>query len=209
MFDPFTNCFTFLLHHNPITGPRRRRRTTRAWFRDDEDEAISGVSSQFRQVFKLIDANGDGKISASELGDIIVCLGSSPNSKKTDKGLAVKEAEGIVRVLDFNGDGFVDMDEFMMVVKKEEKEEEDDDEDDEEREELKDAFLIYDSDRNGLISAKELRRVMVNLGWTDCSIRDCKNMIRAVDLNGDGFVDFHEFRAMMRSNSSRRQLPNH
>ncbi|XP_054785206.1 probable calcium-binding protein CML23 [Prosopis cineraria] len=210
MFDPFTTCFTFLLHHNPIDRQTRSRQPRRSssffssnsFSRDDHNgkEAIVSVSNQFKQVFKLIDANGDGKISASELSHVLACLENAEKKKKKKKKkkkeLAEKEAEGIVKVLDFNGDGFVDLDEFMMVVMKEEEEDAE-----EEEGELRDAFLIYDSDRNGLISAKELRRVMLSLGWRDCSVGDCKKMIGAVDLNGDGFVDFHEFRSMMRSSS--------
>ena len=145
-----------------------------------------GLSWQFQQVFKLIDTNGDGKISTTELRDVLSCLGYK-------KCMAAKEAEGMVRVLDFNGDGFVDLDEFMVVMREGIegcKGEQD--------EYLMDAFLVFDSDKNGLISPKELRRVLLNLGCDHCSLRECKRMIKEVDKNGDGFVDFDEFRSMMK-----------
>ncbi|RYR72038.1 hypothetical protein Ahy_A02g006234 isoform B [Arachis hypogaea] len=154
------------------------------------------LSRQFQQVFKLIDSNGDGKISTTELSETLLCLGYN-------KCMAKKEAERMVRALDFNGDGFVDFDEFMVVMREgiatteEEEEEEDQDE------YLMDAFHVFDSDKNGLISAKELRRVLVNLGCDRCSIRECKRMIKSVDKNGDGFVDFDEFRSMMKKGLSK------
>ncbi|KAJ1426769.1 EF-Hand 1, calcium-binding site [Sesbania bispinosa] len=58
-----------------------------------------GMSSQFKQVFKLIDTNGDGKISATELSELLSCLGYR-------NSIAAKEAEGMVSLLDSNGDGF-------------------------------------------------------------------------------------------------------
>ncbi|KHN40137.1 Putative calcium-binding protein CML25 [Glycine soja] len=113
----------------------------------------------------------------------------------------------MVRVLDFNGDGFVDLDELMIVMNGMEEEEEEEEGEEEKFGSgmehgggyLMDAFLIFDTDKNGLISAKELQRVLINLGCDNCSLRECKRMIKGVDKNGDGFVDFEEFRSMMQS----------
>ncbi|KAM1140529.1 hypothetical protein ACFX13_041297 [Malus domestica] len=72
--------------------------------------AAMEVSNQFKQVFKVMDANGDGKISPLELSDMLSCLGYK-------KSIATMEAEGISREMDFNGDGFLDLDEFITAVK--------------------------------------------------------------------------------------------
>ncbi|KAK7349617.1 hypothetical protein VNO77_07119 [Canavalia gladiata] len=209
MFQPFTTCFTFLHRKskkNFLTKPRiintisvwlKRKQPHKRFSSSSDLSSISSflhmeVSSQFQQVFKLIDTNGDGKISSSELSEVLLCLGSY------NKCTAAKEAEGMVRVLDFNGDGFVDLDEFMVAMNEEEKigsgKEQDDGDDDDY---LMDAFLVFDADKNGLISAKELQRVLLNLGCDNCTLRDSKRMIKGVDKNGDGFVDFEEFRSMM------------
>ncbi|XP_061371061.1 calmodulin-like protein 3 [Gastrolobium bilobum] len=209
MLQPFTSCFTFLHREiNFLLNQQRSMHIMNVWcwrrrpnkrFSSSSDLSISSfvhmeVASQFQQVFKLIDTNGDGKISTNELSEVLSCLGYN-------KCTAAKEAEGMVRALDFNGDGFVDLDEFMVVmngIKEEGKvvcgKEKDDDDD-----YLMDAFLVFDTDKNGLISAKELRRVLLNLGCDNCSLRECKRMIKGVDKNGDGFVDFEEFRSMMKT----------
>lgn len=177
----------------------RKRRQSNRKFTSSSDLSTSSflhmeLSTQFHQVFKLIDTNGDGKISATELSEVLSCLGYN-------KCTADKEAEGMVRVLDFNGDGFVDLDEFMIVMNgmEEEKEEKFGSGMEHGGGYLMDAFLIFDTDKNGLISAKELQRVLINLGCDNCSLRECKRMIKGVDKNGDGFVDFEEFRSMMQS----------
>lgn len=145
--------------------------------------AMMEVSSQFRQIFKVMDSNGDGKLSSSELGEVLICLGC-------DKSNATKEAEGMLKQMDYNGDGFIDVDEFMDAVH--------DDSGGKPKEDyLMDAFLIFDINKNGLISAMELRRVLINLGCDKCTLEDCRRMIKGVDKDGDGFVDFEEFRSML------------
>ncbi|KAJ0111390.1 hypothetical protein Patl1_00283 [Pistacia atlantica] len=141
-------------------------------------------SNQYRQVFKVMDANGDGKLSALELSEVLVCLGY-------DKSKATKEAQVMVSQIDYNGDGFIDLDEFMDAVHSTDSKED----------YLMDAFLIFDTDKNGLISARELRRVLNNLGSDNCSLQDCRRMIQGVDKDGDGFVNFEEFRSMMSHNN--------
>lgn len=162
------------------------------------DFAAMEVSNQFRQVFEVIDEDGDGKISPSELSQVLLCLGYS-------KSIAAKEAEGMVRELDCNGDGFVDLDEFMEAViintvdasGRSSTDDHDGGGDQEEYDHLMDAFLVFDRDKNGKISAEELRRVLVKLGCDKCSLKECRRMINGVDKDGDGFVDFQEFRLMM------------
>lgn len=149
--------------------------------------AAMEVSGQFKQVFEVIDENGDGRISPSELSEVLLRLGY-------EKSIATKEAEGMVREMDCDGDGFVDLDEFLDVVINNTgstyagKEDHD---------HLMDAFLVFDTDKNGKISAKELRRVLVKLGCDKCGLGECRRMIKGVDKDGDGFVDFEEFRLMM------------
>lgn len=148
--------------------------------------AAMEVSKQFKHVFEVMDANGDGKISPVELSEVLCCLGYK------NKSAAAQEAEGMVREMDCNGDGFIDLDEFMNAVNVDDTKKRNDGCDD-----LMDAFLIFDTDKNGKISAKELRRVLVNLGCQKSSLKECKKMIKGVDRNGDGVVDFEEFRWMM------------
>lgn len=155
--------------------------------------AAMEVSNQLRQVFNFIDANGDGKISTVELSEVLLCLGH-------EKSTAAKEAEGIVREVDYNGDGFIDLDEFMNIVSISDdagKMGSSSSRCNEQEDYLMDAFLIFDTDKNGLISAKELQKVLTNLGFENCSLQDCGKMIKGVDMDGDGYVNFDEFRSMM------------
>ncbi|KAI3818586.1 hypothetical protein L1987_12398 [Smallanthus sonchifolius] len=147
------------------------------------------VSNQLKQVFNFFDIDGDGKISQVELTNVLLTLGQ-------EKSKATVEAQGILKEVDFNGDGFIDLDEFMTIMDGSKpgfaSSKEDNGDDD-----LRNAFMVFDSDKNGLISPKELQRVLMSLGCSNSKIGQCRKMIKGVDKDGDGFVDFEEFKLMM------------
>ncbi|XP_022770306.1 calcium-binding protein CML24-like [Durio zibethinus] len=197
MLSSFKTCWISLykraelfLHVNKCKR-RKHRRLSSGFDLITSSFGAMELSGQFRQVFKVIDANGDGKISSLELSEVLLCLGH-------EKSTASKAAEGMIREMDSNGDGFIDLDEFMHAVNTDGAICSSNNEEDY----LMDAFLIFDNDKNGLISAKELRKVLISLGFSKCSLQECKRMIRGVDKDGDGFVDFIEFRSMMTSGTS-------
>ncbi|TXG62712.1 hypothetical protein EZV62_009706 [Acer yangbiense] len=169
------------------SSTRRRKHNSFDLLVNNSSFAAMELSNQFKQVFKVIDSNGDGKISTLEISEVLLCLGGYD-----DKSKATKDAQSMVTQMDYNGDGFIDLDEFMDAVHHVHGSKEEDCDN-----HLMDAFLIFDSDKNGLISAKELRRVLISLGSSKCSLHECKRMIKGVDKDGDGFVDFQEFRSMM------------
>ncbi|GFY84903.1 calcium-binding EF-hand family protein [Actinidia rufa] len=60
--------------------------------------------------------------------------------------------------------------------------------------EVKEAFDVFDENRDGFLDAGELQRVLCNLGFKDgLDIEKCRRMIDAFDDNGDGTIDFTEF----------------
>ncbi|XP_022732744.1 probable calcium-binding protein CML25 [Durio zibethinus] len=197
MFNPFESCVRLLskqarkvfLKLKVLSlekgGKQRKPKVLLAGF-DCSSSSVSSmeVSSQMKQVFKLIDTDGDGKISSLELSEMLLSLGQK-------KSAAKKEADGMVRELDRNGDGYIDLEEFMdalgvNTVQFSDKEDE-----------LMDAFNIFDSDKNGFISAQELQNILAGLGYEKCSLSECFLMIKGVDKDGDGLINFEEFKFMM------------
>ncbi|KAI3939839.1 hypothetical protein MKW98_029615 [Papaver atlanticum] len=190
MFSSLKNCISHVTKRIKETAKRIRRRPKQkkllAYGVDLFTSSFTSmeVPNQLKQVFKLIDTNGDGKISSLELGEVLLCLGH-------EKSTVTKEAEVMLKEVDCNGDGFIDLDEFMNVVAGDSSKSKGADED------LKDAFLVFDSDKNGFISPKELKQVLRSLGYYKCTLSECSAMIKGVDKDGDGLVNFEEFRSMM------------
>lgn len=62
--------------------------------------------------------------------------------------------------------------------------------------EFRAAFEIFDKDRDGKISKKELGTVMRNLGQSPTEV-ELTEMINEVDIDGNGTIDFREFLGLM------------
>ncbi|KAI3720156.1 hypothetical protein L6452_21069 [Arctium lappa] len=138
------------------------------------------IEEELEQVFNKFDVNGDGKICSSELGSIMGSLGHQPTEE---------ELKNMIKEVDADGDGFIDLKEFIELNTK-------DIDSAEVLENLKDAFSVFDTDKNGLITAEELQNVLGNLG-EECAIAESRKMIAGADRDGDGMISFDEFKVMM------------
>ncbi|XP_055822731.1 calmodulin-like protein 7 [Solanum dulcamara] len=145
---------------------------------------------ELRGIFATFDKNNDGFITNQELKQSLKNI-----------GIFMEDVDilEMVEKVDSNKDGLIDLDEFyelcytFLGIEKvvSEKEEEEGD--------LKDAFDVFDNDKDGLISEEELSKVLSSLGLNQGKkLDDCKEMIRNVDVDGDGMVNFDEFKKMMR-----------
>ncbi|CAK8564101.1 unnamed protein product [Lathyrus sativus] len=66
--------------------------------------------------------------------------------------------------------------------------------------EVKQAFDVFDENKDGFIDAMELQRVLVILGLKQGSeFENCEKMIKRFDENQDGRIDFIEFVNIMRN----------
>lgn len=140
-------------------------------------------SAELKRVFEMFDKNGDGRISKEELNNSLENLGIF---------IPDEELSQMIEKIDVNGDNCVDIDEFGELYQSlmDNKDEEED---------MKEAFNVFDQNGDGFISVDELRSVLVSLGLKQGkTIEDCKRMIMKVDVDGDGRVDFMEFKKMMK-----------
>lgn len=137
---------------------------------------------EVQKVFQRFDTNGDGMISVEELSGVINALGSATSPD---------EVARMMDEIDADRDGFISLQEFAEFCKGDVSGAGDDG-----VKVLREAFDLYDQDSNGLISAAELHQILTRLGES-CSVQDCTKMIKSVDSDGDGYVNFEEFKKMM------------
>ena len=62
---------------------------------------------------------------------------------------------------------------------------------------LKEAFKIFDKNRNGYIEAKELKQVTTTLG-SQLTDEEFEDFWREADINNDGKLDYEEFIKIMK-----------
>ena len=140
--------------------------------------------AEFKEAFEIFDQDGDGSISASELGNVMQSLGIQ---------ITQTELEDMINDVDADGNGSIDFPEFVALMSKKMTETET-------REELKAAFSHFDKDGNGVIDRNELLLVMEQLGER-LSDQEADEMMQEADCNGDGQIDFEEFVKMMAATS--------
>lgn len=71
----------------------------------------------------------------------------------------------------------------------------------EQKQEIREAFDLFDTDGSGTIDAKELKVAMRALGF-EPKKEEIKKMISDIDKDGSGTIDFTEFLEMMTSKMS-------
>lgn len=134
---------------------------------------------EMREVFSCFDKDASGKVTTSELGLVLRSMNKNFNEDQLKK---------IVGRFDSNGDGQIDFDEFFAMMTRYERKEVD---------ELQAAFNVFDRDGDGTISAKELEMIMKALG-ENIDRETIDLMIESVDTDKNGFIDFNEFKQMMK-----------
>ncbi|BAT76318.1 hypothetical protein LR48_Vigan01g255800 [Vigna angularis] len=158
------------------------------------EHGSSRKKEELERVFSTFDKNGDGFVTKQELRESLSNIGIL----MTDK-----EVDDIVVKYDSNGDGLIDFEEFCLLTSecmggKKEEDENEEEEEEEEEINLKEAFDVFDKDNDGVISVEELALVLTSLGLKEGKkSEECREMIKKVDMDGDGMVNFKEFKRMM------------
>jgi len=134
-----------------------------------------------RDTFTALDANGDGLLTLSELKSGLDRAGF----RKTNSDL-----QWILEGVDADGSGVIDYSEFLAAAL-------------DRKQYLSEqacwtAFKVFDLDGDGRISLDELRKVLDNESVEEALGQDnAATLLKDVDQNGDGTIDFKEFMAMM------------
>ncbi|KAF2535826.1 hypothetical protein F2Q68_00018910 [Brassica cretica] len=153
------------------------------------EEEIGGL----KELFRMIDTDNSGTITFEELKDTV---------KRVGADLMESEIQELLRSADVDENGSIDYGEFLAAtihLNKLEREEN-----------LVAAFSFFDKDGSGYITVDELQQALKEFGINDSHLGE---MIKDIDQDNDGQIDYGEFVAMMRKGNgsggiSRRTMRN-
>nr|XP_043610261.1 putative calcium-binding protein CML23 isoform X1 [Erigeron canadensis]XP_043610267.1 putative calcium-binding protein CML23 isoform X2 [Erigeron canadensis] len=138
-------------------------------------------SNDYKRIFESFDEDRDGTVSPRELQHRVELI--------FHEEILVEDLEIVVESLLNGNNGQLGLEDFVRLMESDQKEEE-------KLEDLKKAFQMYEMDGTDCITPKSLNRMLNRLGES-ISVDECVGMINRFDLNGDGVLNFDEFRAMM------------
>ncbi|KAI3864635.1 hypothetical protein MKX03_009155 [Papaver bracteatum] len=142
------------------------------------EEEIAGL----KEMFKAMDTDNSGAITFDEL---------KAGLKKYGSNLKECEIRDLMDAADVDNSGTIDYGEFIAAtvhLNKLEREEH-----------LVAAFAYFDKDGSGYITVDELQQACVEHNMTDVLLED---IIKEVDQDNDGRIDYGEFVAMMTKGSA-------
>ncbi|RIA05414.1 hypothetical protein BRARA_K00298 [Brassica rapa] len=142
------------------------------------EEEIAGL----REMFQAMDTDNSGAITFDEL---------KAGLRKYGSTLKDTEIHDLMEAADVDNSGTIDYSEFIAAtihLNKLEREEH-----------LVAAFQYFDKDRSGYITIDELQQTCVEHSMTDVFLED---IIKEVDQNNDGQIDYGEFVEMMQKGNA-------
>jgi len=77
------------------------------WLRSKVELLTPGQLTEFKAAFDLYDQDGDGKITTKELKDTLTSMAMDPSEK---------QLQIMINAVDFDGNGSLDLDEFLMMM---------------------------------------------------------------------------------------------
>ncbi|KAF9608500.1 hypothetical protein IFM89_009866 [Coptis chinensis] len=138
------------------------------------EEEIGGL----KELFKMIDTDNSGTITLDELKDGLKRVGSE---------LMDPEIKALMDAADIDNSGSLDYGEFLAAtvhLNKMDREEN-----------LVSAFSFFDKDGSGFITIDELQEACRQFGLSEVHLDE---IVKEVDQDNDGQIDYGEFAAMMR-----------
>lgn len=130
----------------------------------------------------FLNAHYAGSIERDELKDVMAEFGDPPSKEEIDE---------MILLVDENGDGEIDFEEFLTLMRLRMGESGEDAE-----QNLRDVFNIFDADGSGFIDQHEMRVICAKLAQ-DLTEEEIGQLIEVVDKDGDGQISFEEFKALV------------
>lgn len=147
-----------------------------------EGAAALGVRTD--SLFEVCDTNGDGFIDREELGDAFGHLGQNLTREEIDRIFAEADTSSMGRLT--RGEFEIALTDHSTGSRKQLTEAD-----------IAELFALLDEEGNGVVSADELIHVMHLAGARDFTNDNAEELMKKVDTNHDGQIDFEELLAFL------------
>uniref|UniRef100_A0A7R9V3B1 Caltractin n=1 Tax=Chlamydomonas euryale TaxID=1486919 RepID=A0A7R9V3B1_9CHLO len=131
---------------------------------------------ELKEAFELFDADGGGTIDMTELRVAMKALGFEQTKEEVRK---------TVWEIDSDGSGTISFEEFVSLVTKQSQGKD-------KKQELKEAYKLFDQEPKGHISLVDLQRAADELG-ENVDNEQLQSMLEVADHDGDGLVSLADF----------------
>jgi calcium-dependent protein kinase len=138
------------------------------------------MTKELRKCFIQFDTNGDGRLDKQELINGLKTVDTKNNLEQ--------EVERVMRIIDVDGNGFIEYEEFLRASIDINKILTDNN--------IKIVFQLFDANNTGKITPMELKRVM-DINTADVSDEVWAQIIDDIDLDKDGVISYYEFKEML------------
>lgn len=132
-----------------------------------------------KESFKAMDTDGNGTIDAQEFKAALLQNGEHV----TDEDVNV-----IIASIDKNGDGVIQLNEFIEFMSSDDVPEEDI---------TRSVFVSFDTDGNGVIDFEEYFKAISSV--SSVTREEAKESFDSADTDKNGFIDYEEFKAIYNS----------
>jgi len=172
---------------------------------EEEQERVMAVVSQhnisnrhfefYLQSFKFFDRNPeDNTIKHDELADALRCFGLNPTTQDVQKLTTEfdtnSKRDSTSSTSDNNSSQMIELSEFIQMARVIL--------DKHDPDALENAFRFFDINKDGFISADELKKAMTEHG-DPLSDEEVQEMLQELDIDKDNRINVHEFIALLKS----------
>merc|ERR1712087_564533 len=107
--------------NNSASKPMAQQKNANDDEKDEKVELSDALREEFNDAFKLFDKDGDGVITVDEIYDVFKALNFT-EEKGTDHKFTKDDIKKMVTAVDVDGNGTIDLDEFIALLRSQSKE---------------------------------------------------------------------------------------
>jgi len=149
-------------------------------------ESKSAIQSEkledMKRAFKVFDKNDDGRISKDELKEVL---------KEAKVDASDEQMTKFMEKVDADGNGSLDFNEFCVMMNEIILESLD------KTKQMREIFDAIDTNGDKKIQDFELKDALSQIVGDDVELEEAQCVIKAVDRDGDGHINFEEFVTML------------